>query len=129
MFRIFGCLYHFKTNVSKAANKRLLKLRQTCHEFKRLVHMTLALVWAEPEELPQYWEAIQKFCDGKLHDTVYPANRHACFAAWQIEAADIEEFLRLLFKYKCKIVLLSFWFNQHITFLQVHDLNLAGQRQ
>ena len=95
--RIFGCYFHFKTNVCKAANKRLQKLRHTCHEFKRLVNMILALVWAETEELPHYWAAIKKFCDGKLYDTENPANRHACYAVWQKESADIEQFLRLRF--------------------------------
>lgn len=104
--RIFGCYFHFKTNVCKAANKRLQKLRHTCHEFKRLVNMILALVWAETEELPHYWAAIKKFCDGKLYDTENPANRHACYAVWQKESADIEQFLRLRFKKNFQNILL-----------------------
>ena len=108
-------------------------MRHTCHEFKRLVNMILALVWAETEELPHYWAAIKKFCDGKLYDTENPANRHACYAVWQKESADIEQFLRLRFKKKLPkyfVVHISpskVMFIQLNALLQVHDYNLDGQ--
>ena len=91
--RLYGCVFHFKTNVSDNVNKNLRALRNTCPEFKKLVQMILALVWVPSAELTAYWMAIKAFCVGRLH--LVPGHpTHKCYPRWQEKVEAIHTFLR-----------------------------------
>ena len=91
--RVFGCAFHFKKNVNDHVNKGLAALRNACPEFRKLVHMIHALVWAPPEDIPGMWMSLKNFCAGKLFPVAGMPN-HSCFEIWQENMEELQAFLR-----------------------------------